>query len=88
VHMLDIKGELGKPLLRSPDGHEVRFRTQGADIIAYVDLPINLKIDPQPIKRIVMGPKNPNRPGNLQYMLRAAGLVEPSEIVRSSASLV
>jgi Protein of unknown function (DUF2971) len=88
VHMLDVKGEQGKPLLRSPDGHEVRFRTQGADIIAYVDLPISLKIDPQPIKRIIMGPKNPNKPGNLQYMLRAAGLGEPSEIVRSSASLV
>jgi hypothetical protein len=88
IHMLDIREERGRALLRSPDGHEVKFRTQGSSIIAYVDLPIKLTADPQPIKRIVIGPKNPNKPGNVQYMLRAAGLEEPSEIVRSSATLV
>jgi hypothetical protein len=87
VHMLDVRDELGRTFLRSPDGHEVKFRTQGADVIAYVDLPIRLQIDSQPIKRIVMGPRNPNKARNLEYMLRAAGMGEPLEIVRSSASL-
>jgi hypothetical protein len=87
VHMLDVGQESGRSLLRSPDKHEVKFRTQGADVIAYVDLPISLQIDPQPIKRIVMGPKNPNKARNLEYMLRAAGIGEPLEITKSSASL-
>jgi hypothetical protein len=87
VHMLDVKDELGRSVLRSPDNHEVKFRTQGADVIAYVDIPINLEADPQPIKRIVLGPKNPNKARNLEYMLRAASIGDPFEIVKSSASL-
>jgi hypothetical protein len=34
----------------------------------------------RPIKRIVLGPKNPNKAGNLQYMFRSAGFDEPLEI--------
>ena len=87
VHMLDVKEETNRTLLRSPDGHDIQFRTQDAAIIAYVDLPLRLKANPRPIKRIVLGPKNPNKPRNVEYMLRAAGLPDPIEIVRSSASL-
>ena len=54
-------------------GQPVRFQTRNGSISSYVDMPFSVTADRAPIVEIVMGPKCPNGPGNLRFLLGNAG---------------
>lgn len=66
-------------------GQEVKYRTENAGLIAYVDIPFRLHQVAEPIKEIWCGPKNPNLDGNFLYMLTTFGITGFS-IHRSKAT--
>lgn len=54
-------------------GEEVRFRVCDGALIAYLDIPFKQGFTGQPITEVILGPKNPNGPGNVLYLLGQYG---------------
>lgn len=54
-------------------GESIKFRVKNGAIASYLDIPFRRESAHQPIRRIVLGPKNENGPGNVNYLLGANG---------------
>jgi hypothetical protein len=83
LHMLDIVSSEDRPRLvdaggqsggRPVKGQKVKFRVVEGAIIAYVDIPLPIKKNSQPISEVWLGPKNANGPGNILYLLGGNGI--------------
>lgn len=63
------------------------FRTRGAEILHYLELPLKPQADIRPLKKIMLGPKNParNNPSGLGLFLASLGYAD-IEISVSEAS--
>jgi len=46
-------------------GEEVNFFVRDGGLVAFVDLPFRTDANDEAIAEIVLGPKNPNAPGNV-----------------------
>ena len=66
-------------------GQPVQFRISDGGIIAFIDMLLPMTASGQPIKEIWKGPKNDNAPGNIMYMMGAAGFKD-YKICRSLAT--
>jgi len=65
-------------------GETVQFRTSDSAIIAFIDLPFGRGFQGCPIREVILGPKNPNKPGNVLMFLSHAGY--EGVIIRKSVS--
>jgi hypothetical protein len=71
ARLIDQGGMLGGD--KSVHGEEVRFRVQDNSLIAFIDMPFRRGFENSAIKRILLGSKNYNWPGNVFYFTGSLG---------------
>jgi hypothetical protein len=71
MKFVDGEGMLRGQKESSPE--EIGFHVSDAALIAHVDLPFRKEFAIEPIAEIVLGPKCPNGPGNILFMLGKEG---------------
>jgi Protein of unknown function (DUF2971) len=83
LHLLDVVHTGGWPRLvdaggvsdgRNVRGQPVKYRSSQGAITAYIDIPFSLKKGRKLFRQLWTGPKNPNGPGNVLYMLGGFGI--------------
>jgi hypothetical protein len=55
------------------EGQPIRFHARQSSIVPYLDMPFEVSGERKPIVEVVLGPKNPNAPGNIMFALGNAG---------------
>jgi hypothetical protein len=95
LHVVNV--EMNEELMRLHDrggrlggsseavGDEIRFHVRNHALLAYLDIPFRRGFEKSTIKRIMLGPRNPNPPGNILYFAGSLGYGKIA-VVKSTSS--
>ena len=71
IRLVDHGGILGG--LEAVKGEIVRFRIRDNALVAFLDMPFRRGFEKTAIKRVMLGPTNPNWPANILYFVGSLG---------------